>query len=687
MSRYFSKYIEDFCRSRWLTPVACLLFFWAPQSHADDATASEALIEQIEIMLAMEDGVKIWGCLSRPANVGANEKLPAVLKLDPYRGKCNEERVRGAYFAAHGYVAAYFHIRGTGLSEGKFPDREYSDAELQDAEYLIDWLSRQPWSSGAVGMYGSSWSGFNALQVAIRRPPALKAIIPYVATENIYHEGERFTDGIYHYDSWSVTADSLITTPDPADPLEETMLRNRFDQTPWSLVYLKQPRDDKFWRPDIRVDVSPDRLQVPTMMIGGWYDGYRNAILRTLTHARAPTRAIVGPWDHGYGHPRPTADLNREALRWWDHWLKGEATGVMEDPQLIAYMRRSHQPSPGLNAVPGEWRAIEKWPPADHKTYRLYLQQDRKLSVAASKPASHELRYIPSGGIEAGAWWGDLMPEQRQADAYSLVYESGPLDEELHMLGGPHATLFASASAPHANWFVRLSDVAPDGTVTMVTAGAQNGTHRKSSAKPQPLIPGEIYELSIPLQFTGWVFEPGHRIRLAVSNALWPMSWPTPYPMSTRLEVGADHASSLSLPLLPPVSLTDSSKVAAAIGSVNLSHTEADLYPATEAPTYWSGPTKVIRDVLRAETTVIEDSDPERKVEYWVADDRPAEASITGTGSVMREIDGQQLEWLGRTKIRSDEQNFYYRHDRQLLLEGEVIRERTWEETVPRDFQ
>ena len=153
--------------------------------------------------------------------------------------------------------------------------------------------------------------------------------------------------------------------------------------------------------------------------------------------------------------------------------------------------------------------------------------------------------------MESGFWWGELLSDPRPVDAFSLVYDSAPLNEDLAILGRPRALLQASATAPLADWFARLSDVAPDGTVTQITGAGVNGAQRDSMTEPQDLDPGKMYSIDITIHLTSWVFPKGHRIRLAVSNALWPMILPTPYSMTTSLQLGGSSGSRLVMPVVP----------------------------------------------------------------------------------------------------------------------------------------
>lgn len=660
----------------------------AGQDTQPEKTPADYEIDLTEVRIPMPDGVHLFGCLWLPASALSGERVPVLFKFDPYAAPCRMGEPFESYAKA-GYAVVYVHVRGTGLSQGVFPKREYSEQELEDAVHTIDWLSRQEWSTGNVGMFGESWSGFNALQVAMRKPPALKAIVAAVASENLYHEGDRFSDGIPVFSDWTIIADTrLIYIPSAADPFDEGTLRDRFDREPWSLMYLRHQSDGEFWRHRQRLDVNPDLLTVPTMMIGGWYDGYRSAVLRALKHMRAPFKAIVGPWDHCMTVPAPEAELIDATVRWCDFWLKGVDNGVLEEPAIHVYMRRPHTPGPRTAAVPGEWRGVLDWPPKGYREQKLYLTSDRSLRTKADEVATHRLRYVPTSGVQAGIWWGDPMPDQRPADAYSLIYESKPLEHELQLLGQPHATLHTASSAPLANWMIRFLDVAPDGTTTLITGAARNGSHRHASTHPEPLTPGEAVSLDIPLHFTSWIFEPGHRIRVAISNALWPMFWPSPYPMITDLNVGPGQESYISLPIVPSASREAARQAAAAVGSKNLSFSEALAFPEAKGDG-WIGPAHIQRDEIAGVTTVTYSygTVSDIVVKYQAYDTDPAKARYLGTLHLKWTWNDEEPELYGETEIVSDASTFHYRHLRRLLRNGKVLRERVWEEDLPRDHQ
>ncbi len=426
--------------------------------------------------IPMKDGIRLAATLYMPDDAKPEEKFPALLEYLPYRkddGTAAGDYPKHAYFARRGYVSVRVDIRGFGASEGVPPEREYSEQEQLDAERIIDWLAHQSWSNGNVGMFGISWGGFNSLQMAMRHPPALKAILAVDATAELFHDDVHYIDGMAHVDEFELNmdmAEGWVGAPDYT--LDEKVLGARFDTPPWSLLYLKHQHDGPFWHERVR---PLSEISIPSFLIGGLLDGYRDNVPDMLMQAKGPVKAIVGPWNHTFPNdaiPGPQIEWRDQAVRWFDHWLKGRNTGVQHDPRLVIYMQHWHPPDPNLKEVPGEWRREDSWPPPEAKPSIQFLQPNHTLAESAAARDNHQLKYIPSLGVEAGFWWGELLNDPRPVDAFSLVYDSAPLPEEVAILGRPHALLKASATASLADWFARLSDVAPDGTVTQMRAQA-----------------------------------------------------------------------------------------------------------------------------------------------------------------------------------------------------------------------
>ena len=516
-------------------------------------------IERREVWIAMPDGVRLAADLYLPKEIQPAERLPVLLEYIPYRKTESRSSTYSlaSYFVRRGYVVARVDIRGSGSSEGRVIEYEYCDQEQTDAEAVIDWLSKQPFSNGNVGMFGISWGGFNSIHLAMRNPPALKAIIAIMATDDLFEDDVRYIDGQMHVDAYELGVDIANALPGaPEFVIDEKYFRERFDTPPWLPIYKRQQRDGPFWD-RASLNAHYDSIKIPTFVIGGWYDAYRDSVPRMLEHLEAPVKAIVGPWAHAYPHqsyPKPAIEWRHEAVRWFDHWLKGHDTGIMEEPRFAVFVRDWHPPDPNLEVIPGAMAlrrglAARAHPIPDlasaagsfahgfharKRHARAPLHSDGRDGGRGDRP----LVGRGGSGPEAG---GRLQPRLRHR-----APRGGPRDPG-HAQGVAHA----SATAPLAHWFVRLSDVAPDGTVTLVAGAGLNGAHRESAEKPKPLEPGRVYDLEIDMHFTSWVFPKGHSIRLAVNNAQWPMAWPTPYPMTTSLHLGGENPTRVVLPVVP----------------------------------------------------------------------------------------------------------------------------------------
>ena len=681
-----------------------LLIFLAPQrlpAVAQAASAPAYKIAMQEAWIPMPDGVKLSADLYMPSGGKTGERFPVLLEYLPYRKTDSRGRDYPlySYFVRRGYVVAAVDIRGTGNSEGRLIAYEYTDQEQEDGEVVIDWLSKQAWSTGSVGMFGISWGGFNSIHMAMRNPPALKAIIAVDATDDLYQDDVHFIDGIIHVDSWEMSQDLDNARPGAPDyTINEDYFKNRFDTQPWMMSYKRQQRDGPFWD-RTALKTRYDSIRVPTFVIGGWYDGYRDSVPRMLEHLKAPIKAMVGPWSHDFPHNAyltPRMEWRDEAVRWFDHWLRAKDTGILDEPRFAVYVRKWHPPDPKLKVVPGEWRWEDGWPIQRTVSQTLYPGADHTLSAAVSRPATHQLRNVPSAGIEASGpvmWWGDVAPDQRPTDAFSLVYDSEPLNEDMEILGLPLARLTVSADAPHANWFVRLCDVAPDGTVTQVAGAGFNGTHRESEREPKALEPGREFPLEIEMHFTSWVFPKGHRVRFAVNNSQWPMFWPSKYPVTTSLRIGAD-ATRLLLPVVPfekrpaPHFLAPAadpsmpgfedldSGNASGYGEIGtIERTTATHTTKVMAPNHWG-----YRYPWGTERF-------DESITHEVSDDHPEAASVVSKHTFNVNLPDRKLTWEATLTFRSDLQNFYYIYTRRLLRNGELIREKTWNDTIPRDFQ
>lgn len=645
--------------------------------------------------LTMKDGVRLSVTFYKPVPPQKGEKFPVLLELLPYR-KDDSYYLRDyplyTYFARRGFIMAKVDIRGTGSSEGPVPPREYSEQELDDAVEIIDQLSKMPESNGRVGMWGISWGGFNAIQVAMRQPLALKAILATHATDDLFHDDIHFIDGAFHVDEYELIIDHENALPQtPGYKLDEAYFRDRFNAYPWFLTYLKQQKDGDFWRKN-SLRWNYDKIRIPTYLIGGLLDGYRDSMPRMLENMKVPVRAVIGPWNHAWpdnGVPGPNYEWRHEAVRWWDYWLKEKDTGIMDDPSLIIFIREGHGPDAELKMTPGHW-VCEDWPIPETAWKKFFPSEYRQLKIQPDKPKVEPLLYVPSFGTATGLWWGEPTGDIRPDDAGSLFFDSQVLKKDLVVVGFPHVKLRISADAPLAHWIARLEDVQPDGTVSLVTGALLNGSQRSSRLEPELLTPGEVYDLEFDMHFTTWTFKPGHRIRLAVSNALFPMIWPTPYPMTTKLYLGSKNTC-LELPVIP----TRRRKVPSFRPPEPREERPDARYLGGDA---WpQGFYEKKHDMWRSIVSVEWKGSYDFEIQgqhysvcernyYETNNRRPAESCFQGEASHRIELKSRRLYLRTTLDVQSDETNFYVTFIRQIFENDKLVRKREWKEAIPRMF-
>ncbi|MGH8502460.1 MAG: CocE/NonD family hydrolase [Gammaproteobacteria bacterium] len=512
--------------------------------------------------IPLSDGCRLAARMWLPEHA-EQHPVPAILEYLPYR-KRDFTRARDEpmhyYFAGHGYAAVRVDIRGTGDSDGLLTD-EYSQQEHDDALEIIAWLAAQPWCSGAVGMMGISWGGFNSLQVAALRPPALKAIITLCASDDRYADDAHYAGGCLLNENltWgSVLLNFSVYPPDPELVGErwQSMWRERLENAAlFPALWLNHQHRDDYWKHgSVREDYKG--IQCPVYAMGGWADGYSNAVPRLLTALKAPRKGLVGPWSHAFPHdsvPGPSIGFLQEALRWWDQWLKGIDTGIMNEPMYRVWMQEAVAPAPSHDERPGRWVAERSWP-SPHILSQRFALNPARLDPQAGPPATLEFRSPQTAGHTGGDWCafgaeGELPADQREDDGKSLTFDSDPFPERLEILGAPVVTLELTADRPNAMLCVRLNDIAPDGASTRVTYGLLNLAHRAGHAHPSALEPHKRYRVQIQLNDIAHAFPAAHALRLAISTSYWPIAWPSPQPVTLSLITGA---SSLELPVRAP---------------------------------------------------------------------------------------------------------------------------------------
>ena len=565
------------------------------------------------LWIPLSDGCRLAARVWLP---GAAEQkpVPAIFEYIPYRKRDFTRRRDESmhhYWAGHGYAALRVDLRGSGDSDGVLLD-EYLPQEQIDAIEIIDWLARQTWCNGKVGMMGISWGGFNALQVAALQPPALKAIITLCSTDDRYADDAHYMGGCLLNENllWGAiffTFNALPPDPAIVGKRWRGLWRQRLDHAiPFPALWMQHPQRDAYWRQG-SVCEDYNRIQCPVYAIGGWADGYTNAILRLLAGLSAPRKGLIGPWGHAFPHdarPGPTMGFLQEALRWWDHWLRDRDTGIMAEPMLRAWLQDSVSPAPDYAERPGRWVAERVWPSPRVQTQAYYLCAAKGLVAQPDNTDTVLQKRSPqTTGLAGGDWCGfgadgGAPGDQREDDGKSLCFTSDALDRTLAILGTPLVELELSVDQPQALLALRLNDVAPDGAALRVSYGLLNLTHRNGHRKPEPLEPGRRYRLRVPLNACGHCFPAGHSIRLALSNSYWPLAWPAPAPV--KLSLYPAHCR-LLLPVRPD-SVEDAALTpfAAPESSPVLEHTT--LRPARTERT-------ITHDLLSAETVYTLHSD------------------------------------------------------------------------------
>ncbi len=520
-------------------------------------------IREIEnIFIELSDGCRLAARIWMPLDADTSP-VPAILEYLPYRKRdatAERDALMHPYVAGHGYASVRVDMRGSGESDGLLAD-EYLKQEQDDALEVIAWLARQPWCTGAVGMIGISWGGFNGLQLTALRPPALKAIITLCSTDDRYADDTHYMGGALLGANLTWASTMLANQSRPPDPLlvgdrwREMWLDRLRNMPMFHRLWLEHQHRDAYWRHG-SVCEDFDAIECPVYAVGGWDDSYTNAIPRLLARLKGARKGLIGPWAHRYPHvalPGPQIGFIQECLRWWDKWLKGIETGIMDEPMLRAWIEESVRPAAWYGERPGRWISEPSWPSSRIHQTKKYLTSgglaDSPLGSTETVLASPE-----TAGAAAGMWCphgmtSDDPTDQREDDAKSLTFDTPPLAERLELLGAPVLELQCASNRPDAKLCVRLCNVHPDGTSTRISYGILNLTHRDSHSTPALLEPDQIYSVRIQLNDLGYAIPPGHRIRVALSSAYWPLTWPSPEPV--RLVILAGPAS-ITLPIRPP---------------------------------------------------------------------------------------------------------------------------------------
>jgi putative CocE/NonD family hydrolase len=509
--------------------------------------------------IPMSDGIKLAARIWIPVDAEKNP-VPAVLEYIPYRkrdGTVWRDALTHPYFAGHGYAAIRVDMRGNGNSDGIMLD-EYTKQEQDDGLEVIAWIARQKWCTGKVGMFGISWGGFNSLQVAARKPPALKAIVTLCSTDDRYEDDIHYKGGCLLNENlgWATTMlaySSRSPDPDFVGNKWRKMWMERLKAEPFLLIpWLQHPHRDAYWKHG-SVCENFSAIEAAVLVVGGWNDAYSNAIPRLMKGLRTQRKAIIGPWAHKYPHfavPGPRIGFLQEMLRWWDQWLKDKPTGVSQDPDFRYYIMHSDKPGTSKAQAPGRWVSDSYWGlgNVDTKTWHL---NEKGIGGSAASEKSLTISSKQTTGLDGGEyciiWLGPEFPgDQANDDAKSLVFDSPPLVTDMDIVGQPVVELEFSVDKPVAFVALRLNDVFPTGEVARITYHLQNLCMRDSRETPTALVPGKHYRMKIKLDDIAWRIPKGHRLRVSISTTYFPLMWPAPEPVTLAVYSGK---SSVHIPI------------------------------------------------------------------------------------------------------------------------------------------
>lgn len=662
-------------------------------------------VEEINnIWIPMSDGTKLSAKMWIPKDAHENP-VPALLEYIPYRKNdftALRDSLRHPYFAGHGYASIRVDLRGSGDSEGILYD-EYLKQEQDDALEVLDWISKQKWYKGGIGMFGKSWGGFNSLQVAARNHPHLKAIITLCSTD------DRYADDVHYKGGAMLSSDMLwwastmfVYNARPQDPKvvgekwRENWLERMEKTPPFVEEWVRHQRRDAYWKHG-SVCENYDDIKIPVFAVGGWADGYTNAVFRLLDGLSSPKLGLIGPWTHEYPEvavPGPQIGFLQEALRWWDYWLKGKETGIMDEPMLRAYVQDGIPPKTYYHNIPGKWVGENNWKKDEQRYKELYLERDRLIDSAPEKTDEVVVTSAQQHGLFSGVFCpfglkGEYPGDQRNENGYATLFTSEPLEEDISLLGFPKLKVEFSSDKPLANMIVRLNHLLPDGSSTRVSWGVLNLTHLNSHEFPEKLVPHQKYEATIELNAIGYTIPKGHRMEVAISPTYWPHIWPSPE--EVNLTVYLNEKTKLLLPVREDKEIDK--EITFEIPETCKEIERKMLKDASKTR-------KVYHDLTTGEW-VLEDYSNEgiRKLQtngiecgsentnyFRIKEGDPLSASLQSDWVLYVGRDEWQTRLESTSKMTADQKHFHiYNH--LIAYEGdEEVFNKEWKTSIPRDF-
>ena len=651
------------------------------------------------VLVRMSDGIHVAVDVYLPDGEG---RYPAVLYCMPYRKDDFYPLIlNGAglpkMFAERGLAFVLCDVRGTNNSEG-ITRLMWDVREQRDGYELVEWIARQPWCNGNVGMTGTSYGFWTSLLTAAQNPPHLRTAVPLYGSGSSYYafwEGGLAMAFGYHADYLSIMLTFQGSPPgfrDAPGGWRELWKERLAHYSPWGLEWFDRQADDEYWQISSCYSFA-DRIKIPVFVIGGWWDRYSGEAFKFCERLKGPTKILIGPWHHlrlDRAIPGPVVDYE-VVFRWFEYWLKGEPNGIMDEPLVTFYVQRYAPPTEYRQFIPGWWREEKPWPIPESEIRRLHLSGQDALSLEIpGADGSKSYAYDPTAGVcsrlTGGIYGGIGMPvDQRPDEAKSVIFTTAPLEREWQVTGFPRVRLWFASTARTMGVIVKLCDVAPDGTVSLVTRGQLNVAHREGLDRPKPFDPGTIYPLEIELKATAYAFEPGHQIRLAVTSGEFQTIFSTPEGGVNKVYWGKDQASYLELPIAPTLAQPAAPP-----------HLKTLPLPPAEPPqgaTFTIGPDPHTGEWEAVRDTRTEFEGPEGMIEFWqrttsrVHSARPAEAMVESESAfIFKYRSGEQIESRGKTHYQGHAQTVEMTASLRVTVDGKEEYAKTWAASYPRKF-
>jgi putative CocE/NonD family hydrolase len=498
----------------------------------------------LHVQIPMRDGVRLAGNVFLPAELTG--RLPVILERTPYN-KGSEITPNYQAFVDRGYAVVVQDVRGRYASEGTFDALRQEPADGDDT---LNWIARQPWSDGKIGMIGGSYRGIVQWKAALLNNPHLKAIFPVVSGDDDYRDRFYSPGGAMKLGHRLLWISENLKAPGYHTDFQKYVLHlplrtSDVAATGWATGLYRDiaahPSYDSFWRRlSVREQIA--KIKIPVFSVGGWYDNFVESDLDAYAALRKTSglnRIVVGPWPHNMSYRFMETDFGPDAwlpirtmqIEWFDQWLMGKDSALLSQPPVKLFVMGANR-----------WRDEREWPPAQARPRKLYLEShgqantmdgDGVLDDSAPRqgPEDHFIfdprNPTPTRG---GAVccnpkvfpWGpmDQRPVERRGDV--LVYTSKPLKHDTEVIGPVQAVLYIATSAKDTDFTAKLVDVFPDGYARNLTDGILRLRYRNSLDAPELAKAGEVYRITIDAGVTSNVFLKGHRIRLEISSSNFP---------------------------------------------------------------------------------------------------------------------------------------------------------------------